>query len=185
VLASQVATLDAMSGGRTIFGAGIGGVRREFSAFGEADDDRLRAAMLDEGLVVLDRLWSGEQVTHRGRHYTVEEIRLAPAPARGRIPIWIGGGSVAARRRATRWDGWFADSDDGRSMTLSAEELAERAHELSGIEIAVIGYSDATDDALRAEYARAGAMWWLESIHDRRGSFEELLARVEQGPGAR
>src|SRR5437870_1322313 len=69
VLASQVATLDLMSGGRTIFGAGTGGVKREFSAFGEPDDARLRAAMLDEGLDVLNRLWSGEDVTHRGMHY--------------------------------------------------------------------------------------------------------------------
>src|SRR5205823_2312455 len=83
VLASQVATLDVMSGGRTVFGAGIGGVKREFSAFGEPDDDRLRAAMLDWGLEVLNRLWSGEEVTHGGTHYTIEQISLAPAPARG------------------------------------------------------------------------------------------------------
>src|SRR5205823_8394942 len=55
VLASQVATLDLLSEGRTVFGAGLGGVKREYSAFGEADDAKLHAEMLDEGLDVLDR----------------------------------------------------------------------------------------------------------------------------------
>jgi alkanesulfonate monooxygenase SsuD/methylene tetrahydromethanopterin reductase-like flavin-dependent oxidoreductase (luciferase family) len=184
VLAGQVATLDVLSGGRTIFGAGIGGVKREFSAFGEPDDDRVRASMLDEGLDVLNRLWSGEEVTHRGEHYIVEGIRLAPAPARGRIPIWIGGSSRPARRRAARWDGWLADTDDGRgAMTMTPDELAAAAAELPATEIAVTGYSGAGETSIRTPYEQAGATWWLESIHDHRGSFDELLARVAAGPG--
>jgi alkanesulfonate monooxygenase SsuD/methylene tetrahydromethanopterin reductase-like flavin-dependent oxidoreductase (luciferase family) len=182
VLASQVATLDRLSDGRAVFGAGLGGVKREFAAFGDPDDDRVRAAMLDEGLGVLDRLWSGDEVTHHGEHYVVEGIRLAPAPARGRIPIWIGGGSAPALRRAARWDGWFADSDDSRGMKLTADALARSAAALSGIEIVVTGYSAAGDVELRGSYERAGATWWLESVHDRRGSFDELLARVAAGP---
>jgi len=183
VLATQVATLDVLSGGRTVLGAGIGGVKREFAAFGDPDDERTRAAMLDEALGVLDRLWSGEEVTHRGTHYTVEGITLAPAPSGGRIPIWVGGGSRPALRRAARWDGWLADTDDGRGgMKLGPDALAEAAAGLGEIEIAVTGYSAPQDAELRAAYARAGATWWLESVHDRRGSFDELLARVAAGP---
>ena len=62
VLAHQVATLDVLSGGRVVFGAGIGGIESEFTAFGEHADARLRAEMLDEGLEVLRGLWSGERV---------------------------------------------------------------------------------------------------------------------------
>jgi alkanesulfonate monooxygenase SsuD/methylene tetrahydromethanopterin reductase-like flavin-dependent oxidoreductase (luciferase family) len=60
VLARAVATLDVLSGGRVVFGAGLGGVPSEFSAFGEDDDARLRAEKLDEGLDLLRRLWSGD-----------------------------------------------------------------------------------------------------------------------------
>jgi alkanesulfonate monooxygenase SsuD/methylene tetrahydromethanopterin reductase-like flavin-dependent oxidoreductase (luciferase family) len=56
--------------------------------------------MLDEGLMILDGLWSGETVTHRGQHYAVEGVSLAPRPLqRPRIPIWIGGEGVPALRR--------------------------------------------------------------------------------------
>ena len=82
VLAHQVATLDVLSGGRVVFGAGIGGIESEFTAFGEDADARTRAEELDEGLEVLRRLWSGERVDHHGRHYTVDGVTLAPRPAR-------------------------------------------------------------------------------------------------------
>jgi alkanesulfonate monooxygenase SsuD/methylene tetrahydromethanopterin reductase-like flavin-dependent oxidoreductase (luciferase family) len=87
VLAHQVATLDLLSGGRVIFGAGIGGIASEFAAFGEDADARARGDRLDEGLEVLRRLWSGERVDHHGRHYTVERVKLAPRPAQVRLPI--------------------------------------------------------------------------------------------------
>src|ERR671937_1167451 len=70
VLAHQVATLDVLSGGRVTFGAGLGGVPSEFAKFGEPSDPKVRAAMLDEGLELLRRLWSGDEVVHHGEHYT-------------------------------------------------------------------------------------------------------------------
>src|ERR671921_1563640 len=66
VVANALASLDLLSGGRVIFGAGLGGVPEEFSAFGDPGEAKQRAAMLDEGLTILDGLWSGETVTHRG-----------------------------------------------------------------------------------------------------------------------
>jgi alkanesulfonate monooxygenase SsuD/methylene tetrahydromethanopterin reductase-like flavin-dependent oxidoreductase (luciferase family) len=68
VLAHQVATLDVLSGGRVVFGAGLGGVVSEFESFGEESDAKLRADKLDEGLDLLRRLWSGARVEHRGAH---------------------------------------------------------------------------------------------------------------------
>ncbi|CAN5649405.1 LLM class flavin-dependent oxidoreductase [soil metagenome] len=193
VVVNTLATLDVLSGGRIIFGAGLGGVSREFAAFGEPGDAKERAAVLDEGLAVLDGLMSGEEVVHHGEHYTVEGIALAPLPVqRPRVPVWIGGEAKPALRRAARWDGWLASAtplDGSIGMSKSPEEIGEmvaeiRRHRTSGapFDVAMDGYSEPGDPTLSHAYAEAGATWWLESIHDRRGSLEEMLARVEAGP---
>jgi probable F420-dependent oxidoreductase len=182
VLAHQVATLDVLSGGRVIFGAGLGGVRSEFSKFGEPDDAKVRAEMLDEGLDVLRALWSGQEVRHRGNHYTVDGVTLAPRPLQERVPIWIGGHRTPSLRRASRWDGWCADSADPTGMTLSPEDVARRIERIGRddeFDVAVLGQNDAGDPAA---YEAAGATWWLENVHDRRGSLEEMVAVVAAGP---
>ncbi len=108
-LARQVSTLDNLSDGRVIFGAGLGGpIEDEYGSFGEPTDPRLLAERLDEGLDLLDRYWSGEAVTHDGRHYHVEDVTLLPTPVqRPRVPVWIGGfwPHRPPMRRAARWDG--------------------------------------------------------------------------------
>ena len=193
VVANALASLDLLSGGRVVFGAGLGGVAEEFTAFGEPGDAKERARMLDEGLTVLDGLWSGEPLTHHGQHYDVENVTLAPLPLqRPRIPIWIGGEGAPALRRAARWDGWLAPatSPDGTPiMAKDPEHIAEmvaeiRRHRMADkpFEVAVDGYSEPSDTALPRAYEAAGATWWLESIHGMRGPLEEMMARVEAGP---
>jgi alkanesulfonate monooxygenase SsuD/methylene tetrahydromethanopterin reductase-like flavin-dependent oxidoreductase (luciferase family) len=184
VVAHTVATLDVFSGGRVTFGAGLGGSPSEFGKFGEPEDPKVRADMLDEGLGLLRRLWSGEFVRHRGTHYTVDGVTLAPPPVQQPLPVWIGGNRPPSLRRAARWDGWVADSADPTGMTLSPHDVA-RSIEVIGrsddYDIAVLGESSRGDPA---EYARAGATWWLESVHDRRGSPEQMLELVTAGPSA-
>ena len=193
IVANALASLDLLSGGRMIFGAGLGGVTEEFTAFGEQGAAKERAAMLDEGLMVLDRLWSGEMVMHHGRYYDVENVSLAPLPfRRPRIPIWIGGESPPALRRAARWDGWLApttspdgtpimDKDPGRIAEMVAEIRRHRTTD-TPFEVAVDGYSGPGDPTLPHAYEAAGATWWLESIHGMRGTLDEMNARVEAGP---
>src|SRR5437588_2965172 len=123
VLAQTVATLDVLSGGRVVFGAGLGGVVSEFGKFGEPTDAKVRAAMLDEGLDLLRRYWSGAEVTHRGEHYTVDGVKLAPTPVQEHLPIWIGGNRPPSLRRAARWDGWIADSSDPPGLTLTPDHV--------------------------------------------------------------
>src|ERR687895_831870 len=109
IVANALGSLDLLSGGRMIFGAGLGGVTEEFTVFGEAGAAKERARMLDEGLAVLDRLWSGEMVTHHGQHYDVENVSLAPLPLqRPRIPIWIGGEGGPGPRPPPPLAGWLA-----------------------------------------------------------------------------
>lgn len=193
VVANGLATLDILSSGRVIFGVGLGGVPREFAAFGDPGDVKERAARLDEGLTVLDRLMSGEEVTHNGQHYTVEGIRLAPLPVqRPRVPVWIGGEAGPALRRAARWDGWLASAtplDGSISMSKSPEQIGEMVAEIqryrtsdAPFDVALDGYSEPEDDTLPRAYAESGATWWLESIHGRRGTVDEMLARVKAGP---
>jgi alkanesulfonate monooxygenase SsuD/methylene tetrahydromethanopterin reductase-like flavin-dependent oxidoreductase (luciferase family) len=182
VLAHQVATLDNLSGGRVTFAAGLGGSPSEFGKFGEPTDAKVRAAMLDEGLELLQRFWAGQEVTHRGEHYTVEGVTLAPSPVQERVPIWIGGNRPASLRRAARFDGWLADSADPSGMTLSPDDVArsiETIGRTEGYDVAVLGERERGDP--RA-YAQAGATWWLENLHEARGSIEEMLALVSAGP---
>jgi alkanesulfonate monooxygenase SsuD/methylene tetrahydromethanopterin reductase-like flavin-dependent oxidoreductase (luciferase family) len=177
-----VATLDNLSGGRVIFGAGLGGSAAEFARFGEPADAKVRAAMLEEGLDLLRRLWSGEEVTHRGDHYTVEGVTLAPTPVQARLPVWIGGNRPASLRRAAKWDGWLADSADPTGMTLSPADVARSIDAMGrgdGFDVAVLGERERGDPQA---YERAGATWWLENLHDHRGSSDEVLALVTAGP---
>jgi alkanesulfonate monooxygenase SsuD/methylene tetrahydromethanopterin reductase-like flavin-dependent oxidoreductase (luciferase family) len=182
VLAHQVATLDRLSNGRVVFGAGLGGSPSEFGKFGEPTDAKQRAVMLDEGLELLRKLWSGDEVAHRGAHYTVDGVTLSPPPVQKHLPIWIGGDRPASLRRAGRWDGWIADSADPTGMTLSPDDVGRSIETIGGgedFEVAVLGQSDRGNPA---EYERAGATWWLENLHDHRGSRAELVKLVESGP---
>jgi alkanesulfonate monooxygenase SsuD/methylene tetrahydromethanopterin reductase-like flavin-dependent oxidoreductase (luciferase family) len=183
VLAQTVASLDVFSAGRVIFGAGLGGSASEFGKFGEPTDAKVRAAKLDEGLGVLRELWSGREVNHRGEQYTVDGVTLAPRPAQEHVPIWIGGNRPPSLRRAARWDGWLADSADPTGMTLGPDDVARSIEVIGrgdGYDVAVLGQNDRANPA---DYAGAGATWWLENLHDMRGTPEEVLELVAAGPG--
>jgi probable F420-dependent oxidoreductase len=189
VLAHQVATLDVLSGGRVVFAAGIGGIPSEFTSFGEEGDARVRAEMLDEGLEVLRGLWTGGPVDHRGRFYTVDGVTLAPRPLQEHLPIWIGGNSTPALRRAARHDGWAADTTNPEGMTLSPEDVARSVEIIRGLrtseqpfDVVVMGHVERGDRDTPAAYADAGATWWLENVHDKRGDLDEMLALVRTGP---
>ncbi len=190
VLAQTLTTLDRLSNGRMILGVGLGGVAEEYTSFGEPGDARTHAAMLDEGLEVLNQLWSGEKVEHHGAHYVIEGVTLSPLPIqRPRIPIWVGGNSHGAMRRAACWDGWLPDSANETQITKTPKQLAtelafirQQRAGTAPFEVAFMGYSTPADKQLVREYADAGATWWLECLHGLRGSFDEMLSRVKAGP---
>jgi alkanesulfonate monooxygenase SsuD/methylene tetrahydromethanopterin reductase-like flavin-dependent oxidoreductase (luciferase family) len=100
-IAVQVATLDAITGGRFRFGCGLGYRPIEFEMFGV--ERRHRAPIFEESLGVMIRLWSGEEVVHHGRFFHLEGERLAILPVqRPHPPIWIATNSEPATRRAAR-----------------------------------------------------------------------------------
>jgi alkanesulfonate monooxygenase SsuD/methylene tetrahydromethanopterin reductase-like flavin-dependent oxidoreductase (luciferase family) len=106
-VAENFATLDALSGGRLIFGVAQGYREAEFEALGIPRKERV--ARFEEGLALVTRLWTEERVTFHGRYYRVDDVTLALRPARKpRPPIWIGAGADAAIVRAARLgDAWM------------------------------------------------------------------------------
>lgn len=108
LLAMRLASLDVLSGGRMIVGVGLGDGGEVFSRFGGSGKAAARAQRLDEVLDIVTRLWAGEAVTHHSDHYQIDQFRLSARPVQQpRIPIWVGGDSPGALRRAARWDGWI------------------------------------------------------------------------------
>ena len=106
LLAKSAATLNRMSEGRFIMGAGAGYLKSEFFALGVDFDER--NALFEEALQVMQLHWSGEPFTFEGRHFSARNIHALPAPRGARVPIWMGGNSDAALRRAARFaDGWM------------------------------------------------------------------------------
>jgi probable F420-dependent oxidoreductase len=107
-VAKQVATLDRLTGGRLGFGVGVGGeFANEYAACGVPLGER--GARLDESIQLLRKLWSGESVTHEGRFYPLQDVRMLPPPKQRPLPIFAGGRSDAALARIGRLcDGWIS-----------------------------------------------------------------------------
>ncbi len=197
-VARETASLDRLSGGRLVFGAGLGSAgEREFEDFGEDSDPRHRADLLDEGLEVLDGLWSGDAFDHRGAHFTVRGACFRPTPVqRPRIPVWIAGRWPARRpfRRAARWDGVFPTHRDvGQAETMRPEQLAEivgytREHRDPAVALDVVvegqtpGHDAARDRAALEPYREAGLTWWIEKLGWFRGPRPAMRARIDAGP---
>ncbi|ABW11002.1 luciferase family protein [Parafrankia sp. EAN1pec] len=108
-LARQTTSLDRLSGGRLVFGSGLGWtLPAEYGTWGEPVEPREVALRLDEGLAVLAGLWSGERVEFRGEYLTATDVTFLPTPVqRPRPPVWIGCNwpNRLPLRRAARWDG--------------------------------------------------------------------------------
>ncbi|MFJ3304649.1 TIGR03619 family F420-dependent LLM class oxidoreductase [Streptomyces sp. NPDC086549] len=109
--AKQYATLDHLASGRLILGVGAGHVEEEFAALGA--DFRRRGAVLDETVDALRAaLGPDEYPEHHGKLYDFEGLGQRPRPAQEHVPLWIGGSSAAAvRRAALKGDGWLPQGD--------------------------------------------------------------------------
>jgi probable F420-dependent oxidoreductase len=103
-MANALASLDALSGGRVILGAGVGWSEAEFDALGWGFHDRGRR--MDEILRVLRTCWNDDPASFHGEFFNFDDIRVQPKPAHP-IPIWIGGSSAAAHRRAVDYGDGF------------------------------------------------------------------------------
>jgi alkanesulfonate monooxygenase SsuD/methylene tetrahydromethanopterin reductase-like flavin-dependent oxidoreductase (luciferase family) len=172
VLARQVTTVDHLSRGRAVLGVGLGVPSdAEYAAFGELADPQRHAALLDEGLEVLDALWSGDVVNRAGDFHRLDGVRFLPRPVQQpRVPIWSAA-SLPARagiRRAARWDGVAPIYADGAELRpVTPDELAGIVAEIDrrrdrGDRFDVVVWVVAPDDERRAAYEQAGATWLID-----------------------
>lgn len=204
VLARQTATLDRLSGGRLVLGVGSGAGPWEWDYCGEQAAPRVRGAMLDEHLHLLDRLWTGRPVRHRGAHYRVagpewSAVCYPPPLQRPRIPVWVGGTWPGTRPfvRAARWDGVVPMRADGGWDVADTAAVAARVRSLRTSEapydVAVPGETDGADGHRwdrYAEHEHAGATWWVEAVHPWRYGWTEgrqwplaaMRERIASGP---
>ena len=137
--AKQAAAVDVLSRGRLRLGVGVGWNAVEYEALNE--DFHNRGARCDEQIALMRALWTAPAITFKGRWHTVSDAGIKPLPVQRPIPVWVGGTSEAALRRAGRLgDGWFPQrgpDEQGRAMVESLRRHASasgRAPESIGIE---------------------------------------------------
>ena len=138
--AKSLATLDHLSGGRVVLGAGVGWMREEIELLG-APFDR-RGAWSDEAIRVMRACWRDERTRFRGEFFAFDDVGVFPKPTRGDIPIWIGGHTPRALRRVVALaDGWHAafPSADAleRGISLLRQECERQGRRFSDLTITV------------------------------------------------
>jgi alkanesulfonate monooxygenase SsuD/methylene tetrahydromethanopterin reductase-like flavin-dependent oxidoreductase (luciferase family) len=208
-LASRVSSLDRLSGGRVILGAGLGALHEGWTAF-EADEGRkVRVEKMDEGLAIYAGLMAGQPFSYEGRHYKVRPTEfMLPAPPvqLPHPPVWVvGAAKVGATRqpslqRAARWQGWLPQVVDGdwRGKPRSPDELSNLTDQVRRIragaglsmeafDVCIEGefYGDETGERDLTAWAEAGATWWVEGawgLENTPSGRAELQRRIQAGP---
>ena len=196
-VASQVVTLDQISGGRAVLTVGLGAVSTDLPMTGEEVDLRTRAAMMDEGIDLVRELWRGGTHFH-GEHYTydVDRTDLAEVgvPVQRPIPIWVVGlwPRPKSMLRALRCEGimpqYAEDPSPDRMRTMCAWLTEHGAP--AGYDVVAEGETPSDDPAAAVAqvepWADAGATWWLETRwdmpHHSPERMREVWERLAAGP---
>jgi probable F420-dependent oxidoreductase len=184
VVAKQWGTLDRLTGGRVILGVGSGHLKPEFRSVGAEFDARGRVS--DESMRAIAAAWESEVAHFEGDVVTFRDVMVSPRPARRpRPPIWVGGNSRAAVRRAARygegWVPWELTPADCAALVAYARGLRAEAGRTGDFEVvAPVGVAPGADAAsvvaAAAEWREAGATAFHVGIAA--GSFAEWLDRL-------
>lgn len=176
LIAKTVASLDVLSGGRMIFGVGVGGDHPD-----EYRTMRVplteRGSRANEALEIVRGLFTHERFSYAGRHFTLEDAAIAPRPLQSRLPIWVGGSSEGALRRAARHgDGWIGAFMSERKFARSAarirELLAEEKRASDGFTWGAFLFGHMGPDTAQS---RAAAAAYIERVYHLPG--EDIITR--------
>jgi alkanesulfonate monooxygenase SsuD/methylene tetrahydromethanopterin reductase-like flavin-dependent oxidoreductase (luciferase family) len=199
-VARETITIDHLANGRFVLPVGLGGTwDGGYSRVNTEDPSRrVRAEKLDECLEILELAWSGETVSFRGKHYSMEDLHFDPRPVqRPRIPVWPVGAwpHPKSLRRAARWDGVIvsdmSDGSDAEDTTPAAvagvTSWMRENRTVSGpfdvITEGITSGADAAADRAKLEpLAEAGATWFIESRWEADQSIDTLRERIRLGP---
>ncbi|GAA3345559.1 LLM class flavin-dependent oxidoreductase [Amorphoplanes nipponensis] len=197
-VASQVATVDQLSGGRAVLGIGVGALTPDLPVTGEVTDLRERAAMMDDGIDLMRALWAGATSYH-GPHYDYEvardDLARVGRPVQDRVPVWV----VAvwprpkSLRRALRCDGVIPGHRSGPDELRALRAWLSDRGAPPELDILAEGETPADDAAAGwatvAPWADAGCTWWLETRwelpHHSEERMREIRARIAAGPPRR
>lgn len=130
-LAREATTIDQLSKGRLIMPVGLGALDDGgYSKVGEPLDRRTRAELLDEGLEILNGLWTGKPFSFRGKHYSLKKMTFRPRPVqKPRIPIWVAGAwpRVKSMQRALKYDGLIPTkkTSKGSFAAITTDDIRE------------------------------------------------------------
>lgn len=179
-VALQAAQVDQLSGGRLVLGIGVGGEDpHEFWSCGV--DPATRGGRANEALQVLPRLWTEDRVSFNGRHFQLQDVTVYPKPMR-RIPIFVGGRSDAALRRAGRYgDGytgiWQSLDRFGEAQEIATTAATERGRDPGSIEFGMQFWTAVAEDR---DVARAMVGAGMEATY--RIPFERFERYTPFGP---
>lgn len=184
ILAKTAATVDRLSGGRLIFGAGVGWLAEEFAALGVPFERR--AQRTREYIDVMRNLWTGRSCSHQGEFVNFSGVLSYPKPARENgIPVWFGGESPPALRRVAEYgDGWIgfkvSPAASVEKIRRIEELLRANGRRRSDVTLAVSPYTDpiAPDDLPR--YRDAGVDEVALLLRGRPRGEAEIIAAMEQ-----
>jgi probable F420-dependent oxidoreductase len=153
LLAKTVATLDFISNGRLTLGVGFGSRESDFSAVEVPYEARGSRAV--ECIQLMKRLWTEENVTHKGRFFSVQNLTVGPRPVQNPIPIFTGGSAEAALKRAGTWaNGFICGSSAIPEFSRTWEKVAHYA-QAAGRDPATIAKAGLTFIALNDDKAKA------------------------------
>jgi len=188
-LAKELATLQLLSEGRLILGAGVGWMEAEFNALGVPFKERGRR--MDEGLAMMRAVWTQDPVTFEAKYIDAEIVDMRMRPQPPHIPIWIGGQSDPAIARSLRHDGWHGSRTTPEQAVGVVQRLRAVRPEPE-FTISLRSSWDGQDDGeLRdrlAAYAAAGVQHVLVEPVDREIAdwlrTVERVAKMGEGLGA-
>ncbi|MFX0029642.1 MAG: LLM class flavin-dependent oxidoreductase [Candidatus Hermodarchaeota archaeon] len=194
-LARECVSLDHLSNGRLILGVGLGAPKYDFTCFGETFDPFIRAKKLDEGLVILKGLWSGENFTYKGEYYQIKNAKFLPTPVNGTIPIWVAGmwPNKNPFLRSAKYEGVFPiNINYTQQLTSNDVEdilnfMSKHYKISSNFDVIISGDTPGnSSEAIEIikPYKKAGVTWWCENINLLRfkNSLDDMIERVRQGP---